>query len=114
MTALERFATDCEFSILAIVLEDPERIDGLDLQADEFLHGDCARLWQCLREHRTNSEALIAEVVSEDAADLARDLKTKVICASSNLHRHIRGLRRVKETAEYARMVRAKLGRVRR
>lgn len=113
MSALDHFALDCQFSILSIVLADPELIDGLDLQAEDFTDGGCADLWQCVSAHRTNSEAVIAETLCLEAALLARDIKAKNVSAPSNLHRHIRALRRAKQTMDYAQTVRAKLGRKR-
>ena len=111
MTAHDRFATDCQFSILAIVLEDPALIDSTDLQAEEFIDSVCAELWQNLSAHRTNSEAVIAETGSNELASVARNLRANWLTAPTNLQRHVRGLRRAKAVDEYAQTVRAKLGR---
>jgi hypothetical protein len=112
MNSLQRFADDCQLSILAILLADPRLIEGLDLEANDFPDSECAALWQCLSAHRTNSLDAIAGACGVDTAAFAREIGKGCISAPSNLRRHIRGLRRAKQTMEYAQTVRAKLGRV--
>jgi len=114
MSALQRFADDCQLSILSIVLNDPRLIDGLDLEANDFSDSECAELWQCLSAHRTNSLDAIAGACGVDTAAFAREIGQRCISAPSNLLRHVRGLRRAKQSMEYAQTVRAKLGRVKR
>ncbi len=113
MSALQRFSDDCQLSILSLVLADPRLIDGLDLEAEDFPDSECAALWQCLRAHRTNSLAVIGEACSARVAEFARLVMEGCISAPSNLHRHVRGLRRAKQSMDYAQTVRAKLGRAR-
>jgi len=114
MNSLQRFADDCQLSILSIVLADPRLIDGLDLEANDFPDSECAELWQCLSALRTNSLDAIAEGWNANTARFAREIGQGCISAPSNLLRHVRGLRRAKQSMEYAQTVRAKLGRVKR
>lgn len=98
---------DAELSLLANFVEDPARMDGLDITPDDFGWLEHAELFRHLQAFPAFDPAICEAECGEDVAQLGRDLLA--IWPATNPAGWLRILRRASATETYANAVRKTL-----
>lgn len=98
---------DAELSLLANFVEDPARMDGLDLTPDDFAWHEHAELFRHLQAFPAFDPSLCEAECGEEVAQLGRELLA--IWPATNPAGWARILRRVSATETYASAVKKTL-----